>query len=179
MHKDLAYVMLDEEKLHEKVREIAGRIEADYQGKDMMMVGILKGSFVFFADLVREIHLDFPLDFMIVSSYRSGTTSGDIHFIKGLDKDIKGRHLVIVEDIIDSGRTLSYLKPKLLEQGAASIAICSLLDKPSRRVVELQIDYKGFEIPDEFVVGYGLDFAETYRNLPYIGVLKPEVYENN
>ena len=178
MHKDLAYVLIDEKKLHQRVREMAKQIEADYRGKELMMVGILKGSFVFFADLVREIELDFPLDFMIVSSYRAGTTSGDIHFIKGLDKDIEGKHLVIVEDIIDSGRTLSYLKPKLLEQGAATIAICSLLDKPSRRVVDLKIDYKGFEIPDEFVVGYGLDFAENYRNLPHIGVLKPEVYKN-
>ena len=179
MHKDVAYTLLDRLTIDNKVEEIARQLERDYQGKELIMVGILKGSFVFFADLVRKIHLDFWLDFMIVSSYGDGTTSGNIRFIKGLDKDIAGKHLVIVEDIIDSGRTLSFLKKKLQEQGAASVAVCTLLDKPSRRVVDLPVDYKGFEIPDEFVVGYGLDYAERYRNLPDIGVLKPEVYTNN
>jgi len=177
MHNDLAYVLIDREAIHRRVVELARQIDADYRGRDMMMVGILKGSFIFFADLIREMSLNFPLDFMIVSSYGCGTTSsGNIRFIKGLDKDIAGKHLIIVEDIVDSGRTLSFLKSKLLDQGAETIAVCSLLDKPSRRAVDLTIEYRGFEIPDEFVVGYGLDFAEKYRSLPEIGVLKPEVY---
>ena len=139
MHTDVEYILLDQKTIEEKVTQLAGELERDYQGKELVMVGILKGSFVFFADLVRKINLDFMLDFMIVSSYGDGTTSGNIRFIKGLDKDIAGKHLVIVEDIIDSGRTLSFLKAKLLEQGAGSVAVCTLLDKPSRRVVDLLV----------------------------------------
>lgn len=141
------------------------------------MVGILKGAVVFFSDLIRHVELPMSMDFMAISSYGNATKSaGVVRILKDLDKDIVGKHIIIVEDIVDSGLTLSFLKDNLVSRGAASLRICALLDKPERRKVDIKADYQGFTIPDAFVVGYGLDYAERYRNLPYIGVLKPEIY---
>lgn len=157
--------------------EIARQIESDYAGKEVMFIGILRGSFVFMADLCRAVELPCTLDFMSVSSYGSGTTSsGQIQIIKDLSEDITGRHVIVVEDILDSGNTLSYLLNILEHRRPASVRLCALLDKPERRVKPVELHYSGFSIPDAFVVGYGLDYAEKYRNLPYIGILKPEVY---
>ncbi len=161
----------------ERVEELGRQITQDYQGKDLVLVGILKGAVVFFADLIRHVELPMSMDFMAISSYGNATKSaGVVRILKDLDKDIVGKHIIIVEDIVDSGLTLSFLKENLLSRGAASLRICALLDKPERRKVDIRADYQGFSIPDAFVVGYGLDYAEYYRNLPYIGVLKPEIY---
>jgi hypoxanthine phosphoribosyltransferase len=177
MHKDLAYVLLEEEVIRKRVEELGRQITQDYQGKDLVLVGILKGAVVFFADLIRHVELPMSMDFMAISSYGNATKSaGVVRILKDLDKDIVGKHIIIVEDIVDSGLTLSFLKENLLSRGAASLRICALLDKPERRKVDIRADYQGFSIPDAFVVGYGLDYAEYYRNLPYIGVLKPEIY---
>ena len=181
MNKDIAYVLYSEQQLRECVQRLARRIEKDYEGKDLVCVCILKGGVMFMTDLVREINLPLTLDFMAASSYGSGTTSaGVVRILKDLDKDISGRHVLIVEDIVDTGLTLSYLSNYLKSRGAQDIAICTLLNKPERRKAkDLKVEYIGFEVPDEFVVGYGLDFDEKYRNLPYIGVLKPEVYQKD
>lgn len=177
MHKDLAYVLLEEEVIRKRVEELGRQITQDYQGKDLVLVGILKGAVVFFADLIRHVELPMSMDFMAISSYGNATKSaGVVRILKDLDKDIVGKHIIVVEDIVDSGLTLSFLKENLLSRGAASLRICALLDKPERRKVDIKADYQGFSIPDAFVVGYGLDYAEYYRNLPYIGVLKPEIY---
>ena len=181
MDKDLAKVLITEEQLQNRVRELGMQIAGDYRGKDLLMIGILKGAVVFFSDLARAIPLKVSMDFMSASSYRNKTVSSeDVDIRKGLSCSIENRHVLIVEDIIDSGRTLSTITALLSAKGAASVKICTLLDKPSRRApgVTLKVDYCGFVVPDEFVVGYGLDFAEIYRNLPYIGVLKPEMYSN-
>ena len=159
------------------MRELGARITADYAGRSPLFVGVLKGSFVFMADLVRSVELDCDIDFMAVSSYGSGTTTtGAVEISKDLSRDIEGRDVVIVEDILDSGVTLSYLKKYLEVRKPASIALCTLLDEPARRHADIVPDYVGFECPNEFIVGYGLDYAEKYRNLPFIGVLKPEIY---
>ena len=156
---------------------MGARITRDYQGKNLLLVTVLKGAVVYLADLMRCIDLPCAIDFMVVSSYGSGVkTSGVVKIVKDLDQDLSGRDILIVEDILDSGMTLSYLKGLLQSRRPASIRIATLLDKPSRRKVDLQADYVGYEVPDEFVVGYGLDYDEQYRNLPYVGVLKPEVY---
>lgn len=177
MKNDIKEVLFTEEQLKQKVRELGAQITADYQGKYPLIVSVLKGSYVFMADLTRCIDVPCQVDFMVVSSYGAGTkTSGEVQIIKDLENSIDGRDLIIVEDILDSGVTLSYLMKVLNARGANSIRLCTLLSKPDRRKVEVPIDYLGFEIPDEFVVGYGLDFAEKYRNLPYIGILKPSVY---
>lgn len=177
MKNDIKEVLFTEEQLREKVAELGARITADYQGKNPLIVSVLKGSYVFMADLTRRIDIPCNVDFMVVSSYGAGTkTSGEVQIIKDLENSIDGRDLLIVEDILDSGVTLSYLMKVLTARGANSIRLCTLLSKPDRRKVDVHIDYLGFEIPDEFVVGYGLDFAEKYRNLPYIGILKPSVY---
>lgn len=177
MKNDIKEVLFTEEQLKQKVRELGAQITADYQGKYPLIVSVLKGSYVFMADLTRCIDVPCQVDFMVVSSYGAGTkTSGEVQIIKDLENSIDGRDLIIVEDILDSGVTLSYLMKVLNARGANSIRLCTLLSKPERRKVEVPIDYLGFEIPDEFVVGYGLDFAEKYRNLPYIGILKPSVY---
>jgi len=174
---DIERIFFTEEQLREKVRELGARITADYAGKYPLFVGVLKGSFVFMADLVRRVDLDCDVDFMAVSSYGSGTTTtGAVEISKDLSHDIGGRDVVIVEDILDSGVTLSYLKKYLEVRKPASIRICTLLDKPARRRAEIYPDYTGFTCPNEFIVGYGLDYAEKYRNLPFIGVLKPEIY---
>ena len=178
MENDILNVLISKEELAKKVQEIGAQISKDYAGKNLMMVSVLKGSVVFMADLMRAVTIPAEIDFMSVSSYGSGAkTSGVVKIIKDLDIELAGRDLLIVEDILDSGLTLSYIKKILLERGPRSIKICTLLDKPERRKADILADYSGFEVPDEFVVGYGLDFAEKYRNLPYIGVLKPSVYE--
>ncbi|SHK29606.1 hypoxanthine phosphoribosyltransferase [Desulforamulus aeronauticus] len=178
MHPDVEKILLDEEHIKERVAQLALQISQDYQGESILMVGILKGAMVFLADLVRHINVPTFFDFMAVSSYGAGTvSSGAVRILKDLDKSIHGRHVIIVEDIVDTGLTLQYLVENIKARGPASLKVCTLLDKPSRRKVEVPIDYNGFSIPDEFVVGYGLDYNERYRNLPYIAVLKPEIYQ--
>ena len=179
LEKDILEVLFSEEQLKTRVHEIAAEIERDYEGKEIMLISVLRGSFVFMADLCRAIDLPCTVDFMSVSSYGKGTTSsGQVQITKDLSEDITGRHLIVVEDILDSGNTLHYLLNILTHRHPASISLCTLLDKPSRRKVPVEVSYTGFTIPDAFVVGYGLDYAEKYRNLPYIGILKPEIYEN-
>ena len=177
MHKDVKEILFSEEQLKERVAQIAAQIDRDYAGKELMLVSVLRGSFIFMADLVRAITVPCTVDFMAVSSYGSGTvSSGQVQITKDLSEDITGRHLLVVEDILDSGNTLSYLLEVLRARKPASIRLCTLLDKPERRVKPVHLDYTGFTIPDAFVVGYGLDYDEYYRNLPYIGVLRPSVY---
>lgn len=177
LEKDISEVLYSEEQLKAKVAELGAAITRDYQGKDPILVSVLRGSYIFMADLTRSIDLHCTVDFMAVSSYGAGTTSsGQVKIIKDLSGPIDGKDLIIVEDILDSGNTLHYLRDVLAARKPASIAICTLLDKPERRAQPIKADYAGFEVPDAFVVGYGLDYAEKYRNLPYIGVLKPEVY---
>ena len=177
-----AKILISENDLKTKIKEVAEKITADYNGEEVLFVGILKGCIHFYSDLTREVSLPLTMDFMAISSYGSGTTSsGEVKMLKDLDKSICGKNVIIVEDIIDSGNTLYKLKAYLEEKGPRSLKICTLLDKPECRAPEikdkLKTDYKGAEIPDEFVVGYGLDYNERYRNLPYVGVLKREVYE--
>ncbi len=174
---DILKVLLSEEQLKEKCAEMGAAITRDYAGKNLVLVTVLKGAVVYMADLMRCIDLPCAIDFMVVSSYGSGTkTSGVVKIVKDLDQDLSGKDILIVEDILDSGMTLSYLKGLLQSRNPASIRIATLLDKPSRRKVDLKADYIGYEVPDEFVVGYGLDYDEKYRNLPFVGVLKPAVY---
>ncbi len=172
-------VLIDEQTLANKVKEIAHQITQDYKGEALLIVGILKGSVPFMADLLRLIGLeDLSIDFMSVSSYGNGTTStGRVRILKDLDVNIADKNVLIVEDIVDTGNTLSKLKEMLLLRSPASLKICSILNKPSRREAEIDIDYIGFDIPDEFIIGYGLDYAEKFRNLPYVGILKREIYE--
>lgn len=178
MLNDIAYTLFSEEELQTKVRELAAVIDRDYAGRSPFLIGVLKGCFVFMADLSRAITLPCDIDFMSVSSYGNGTsTTGAVSITKDLSRDIEGRDVLIVEDILDSGVTLSYLKSYLQNRKPASLRICTLLDKPARRRADITADYVGFTCPDSFVVGYGLDYAEKYRNLPFIGVLKPEIYE--
>ena len=177
LYGDLSRVLVSREEIAEAVSALGRKITEDYQGKELMLVGILKGAVVFFSDLVREIDLPLKMEFMAVSSYGASTkTTGVVNLVKDITVDITGMHVLIVEDIVDSGMTLSYLKKYLSTRGAASIRIATLLDKPERRRVDLKADYFCFTIPDEFVVGYGLDYAEKYRNLPDIGVLSPRIY---
>ena len=177
MHKDVKEILFSEEQLKERVAQIAAQIDRDYAGKELMLVSVLRGSFIFMADLVRAITVPCTVDFMAVSSYGAGTvSSGQVQITKDLSEDIAGRDILVVEDILDSGNTLSYLLEVLRARKPASIRLCTLLDKPERRVKPVQLDYTGFTIPDAFVVGYGLDYDEHYRNLPYIGVLRPSVY---
>ncbi|HJB25942.1 MAG TPA: hypoxanthine phosphoribosyltransferase [Firmicutes bacterium] len=178
MKQDILKTLVSEEELREKVTELGRQISHDYEGKSLLLVSVLKGSVVFMADLMRAITIPARIDFMSVSSYGSGTKSrGVVKIVKDLDIPLEGYDLLIVEDILDSGNTLSYLKEILSSRGPKSIRICTLLDKPERRTADIAADYVGFAVPDEFVVGYGLDYDEKYRNLPFIGVLKPEVYE--
>lgn len=178
MKDDILQVLISQEQLAAKVGELGKKISEDYREKNLLMVSVLKGSIVFMADLMRAIDIHARIDFMSVSSYGNGTSSsGVVKISKDLDINLEGYDLLLVEDILDSGKTLSYLREMLLPRKPASIKIATLLDKPDRRQVDLTADYSCFSIPDEFVVGYGLDFGEKYRNLPYIGVLKAEVYE--
>ena len=170
-------VLLSEEELQKRIKELGNEITKEYKDKDLVVIGILKGAVIFMSELVKNIGLPITIDFMAVSSYgKSSISTGEVRIIKDLDFSVEGKDLLIVEDIIDTGLTLNYLTELLKKRGANSVKICTLLDKPDRRTVGVNIDYLGFEIPDEFVVGYGLDYAEQYRNLPYVGALKEEVY---
>lgn len=178
MNNDIKQVLITEEEISTRIAELGRQISQHYQDKQLLLVSVLKGSVVFMADLMRAISIPARIDFMSVSSYGGGTkTSGVVKIIKDLDMDISGYDLLIVEDILDSGMTLSYLREMLQNRGPKSIKLITLLDKPERHQVDVTPDYLGFTVPDEFVVGYGLDFNEKYRGLPYIGILKPEVYE--
>ncbi|MDO4188809.1 MAG: hypoxanthine phosphoribosyltransferase [Lachnospiraceae bacterium] len=166
-------VLLSEEEVDKRISEIGEQITKDYAGKDVHLICVLKGGSFFMCELAKRIDLEVSIDFMSVSSYGDDTkSSGVVKIIKDLDESIKDKHVIVVEDIIDSGRTLSYLLQNLNERGPASLGLCTLLDKPERRVVEVNVDYTGFQIPDEFVVGYGLDYAQRYRTLPYIGIVR-------
>ena len=172
---DKISVLLDEEKVNARIREIGEQISRDYAGRSVHLVCVLKGGTFFMCELAKRITIPVTLDFMSVSSYGNQTqSSGVVRIIKDLDESIQDKHVIVVEDIVDSGNTLSYLLTILNERGPASLALCTLLDKPERRVVDVAVDYTGFEIPDHFVVGYGLDYAQKYRNLPFIGVVEPE-----
>jgi len=177
MEKDIQEILFSQEELDRRVSELAEQINRDYADKEILLVSVLRGSFIFMADLARKITRPCRIDFMSVSSYGKGTSSsGQVQITKDLSEDISGLHVIVIEDILDSGNTLSYLLRILEQRHPASIRLCTLLDKPDRRKVEVAVHYSGFTIPDAFVVGYGLDYAERYRNLPYIGILKPEVY---
>ena len=177
MNQDLERIMITEEQIAGRVREVAVQLDKLYEGRRPVVVCILKGSVMFFSDLIRHMETPLELDFMAVSSYGAGTaSSGQVRIIKDLSEHIEGRDVIVVEDILDSGNTLSYLLQILQARRPASVRLCTLLDKPSRRTKPVELHYAGFSIPDYFVVGYGLDYAEKYRNLPDIGVLKPEVY---
>ena len=178
LYQDMTKILVKREDIQKAVAQLGREITRDYQGRDLVMVCILKGASVFFSDLIRAVDLPVTLDFMALSSYRNSTkSSGVVNLEKDLSVSIKGRDVLIVEDIVDSGNTLFSLGKYLMGRGASSIRIATLLDKPERRKSNITADYKGFEIPDEFVVGYGLDYANYYRNLPYIGILKPECYK--
>ena len=177
MRDDIERVLITEEELHEKVAAMGAQISRDFRGKDPLFVCVLKGCFIFMADLLRCVDIRCAMDFMAVSSYSGVKSTGAVKINKDLSEDIAGRHIIIVEDILDSGITLNYLKNFLMQRGPASISIATLMDKPARRKAPVFARYAGFEIPDAFVVGYGLDYDERYRNLPYIGILKREVYE--
>ena len=178
MINDVEKVLLSEDQLSQKIAELGEEISKDYQGKEIVAICVLKGAILFMADLARAVKVPMALDFMAVSSYGNGTsTSGTVRILKDLDNSIEGKHVLVVEDIIDSGVTLKYLLKNLKSRKPASIKLCTLLNKPERRRVEVDIDYCGFTVPDYFLVGYGLDYAEKYRNLPFIGILKPAIYE--
>ena len=177
MYNDLEQILFTKEQIAKRVKELGAEISKDYAGKTPLVVCILKGSVLFFSDLIKEISIQINLDFMAVSSYGSATiSSGEVKMIKDLDSSIENRHVIIVEDIVDTGHTLSYLIKNLNTRMPASVKVCTLLDKQCRRVVDISPDYIGFEVGDHFVVGYGLDYDEGYRHVPEVGVLKPEVY---
>ncbi|MFD1506414.1 hypoxanthine phosphoribosyltransferase [Georgenia yuyongxinii] len=177
MGKDLEKVLLTQEQIEDRLTEMAAQVDADYAGKDLLLVGVLRGAVMVMADLSRRLHLPVQMDWMAVSSYGSGTkSSGVVRILKDLDTDLHGRDVLIVEDIIDSGLTLSWLLSNLRSRGPASVEIAALLRKPEAAKVPVDVRYVGFDIPTEFVVGYGLDYAERYRNLPFVGTLAPHVY---
>jgi len=179
MNNDIAKIIFTAEEIKKRVKELGEEITRDYKDvtEDIYCVGILKGAAIFYTDLVREIKLPIRFDFMIASSYGNSTeSSGKVRILKDLDYNVEGKHVIFIEDIIDSGLTMDYLKGYVNHRGAKTIKLCSLLSKPTGRKVEVNVDYCGFVVPDEFLVGYGLDYAEKYRNLPYVGVLKPEIY---
>ena len=179
IHDDVEEVLLPADELQERVAQLGAQLSADYAGRNPVLVSVLKGSIVFLADLIRAMDIPLSVDLMEVSSYGSGTeTSGQVRILKDLSASIEGRDVIVVEDIIDTGLTLNYLLRYLAERNPASMRICCLLDKPARRLAEIDIDYTGFTIPDRFVIGYGLDYDERYRNLPYVGVLRPSVYSS-
>ena len=174
---DLASVLVTAEQIRHKLTELAARIDTDYLGRDLLLVGVLRGAVMVMADLARSLHHPIEMDWMAVSSYGSGTkSSGVVRILKDLDTDIAGRNVLVVEDIVDSGLTLSWLLTNLSSRGPASVEVCALLRKPDAIKVDVPIKYVGFEIPNDFVVGYGLDYAERYRNLPFVGTLAPHVY---
>ena len=178
MNNDIKKILIEEKELQAKVAELGAKITEDYKNKDLLIVCVLKGAVVFVSDLIRKINLPLDIDFMAISSYGANTkSSGVVRILKDLNVSIEGKHILVVEDIIDSGLTLAYLMENLKSRGPASVEICTILDKTERRTISLDIKYTGFQVPDEFVVGYGLDYAEKYRNLPYIAVLKEEIYQ--
>ncbi len=174
---DLLEVLITPEQLQARIAELAAQIDADYVGRDLLLIGVLKGAVMVMADLARAMHLPVSMDWMAVSSYGSGTaSSGVVRILKDLDTDISGKHVLVVEDIVDSGLTLSYLMHNLRSRGPASVRVCVLLRKPAAAKMPVEVAYTGFEIADDFVIGYGLDYAERYRNLPFIGTLAPHAY---
>ncbi|HID63030.1 MAG TPA: hypoxanthine phosphoribosyltransferase [Anaerolineae bacterium] len=178
MEKDVAEILIGAEELQAKVAELGRQISEDYRERDPLLICLLRGAVVFLSDLIRAIDIPLEMDFMAISSYGASTkTSGVVRLVMDLKSNITGRNVLIVEDIVDTGRTLAYILDNLQTRRPADIKVCALLSKPSRREVQVRLDYLGFEIPDKFVVGYGLDYAEGYRNLPFIGVLKPELYK--
>jgi len=177
MHPDLKEVLFTAEQIHARVQQMAERIAADYRDRDPVLVGVLDGAFIFLADLLRALPMQVRIDFVKWSSYGDRrTSSGVVQLVKDLSRNVEGEHVLVVEDIVDTGLTLRYLVANLRTRSVASLAVATLFDKPSRRKVEIEADYIGFQVPDEFVVGYGLDYAQRYRDLPYVGVLKPEIY---
>ena len=179
MRNDVAEILYTEDQLAEIVARMGRQISEDYRDKNLFMISVLKGSLIFMADLMRAVTIPCSIDFLSVSSYGAGTTTtGAVRILKDLDDSLEGKDLLIVEDILDSGVTLSFLMKNLSARNPRSIRLCTLLDKPERRKVDIHADYVGAQVPDEFIVGYGLDYAEKYQNLPYIGVLKPEIYQN-
>ena len=177
MYEDVSEVLLSEEQIQDRIRELAEQISADYQGKDLLLVCVLKGGVMFLTDLMRHLDIPHAIDFMAISSYGGSTeTSGVVRILMDLNTSIEGKNVLVVEDIVDTGHTLDYILRNLSTRRPASLKVCSLLNKPSRRVLEVPIHYIGFDIPNKFVIGYGLDFGEKYRNLPFVGVLKPEFY---
>ena len=176
---DVQEILVTKETLQEKAQELGKRISGDYEGKELVLIGVLKGGVVFFSDLIRNISIPIEMDFISVSSYGSSTkSSGVVRIIKDIDIDISGKHVLIVEDLVDTGLTLRYLKDLFVDRGPKDVKVCTALDKPSRRQVEVQVAYKGITIPDKFVVGYGLDYNGKYRNLPDVCVLKPDIYRD-
>ncbi len=176
LQRGVGEVLIDEERLQARIRELGAEISAHYEGRELLLVGVLKGAVFFMADLMRQIQVPCEIDFMAISSYGTGTdSSGVVRILKDLDINIEGRHVLVVEDIIDSGLTLSYLVRNLESRGPASVEVCALLTKPERREIDVDVRYVGFEIPNKFVIGYGLDFAERYRNLPFVGVLHEDL----
>lgn len=179
MNNDILKTLYSKEDIQDACRRLGQQITSDYKGKKPIVVGVLKGAIFFMTDVVREMDVYIDIDFIDVSSYHGGTaSSGSIELVKDVELDVKGRDVIFMEDIIDTGRTLKYLEDLLAERGAKSIKVCTLMDKPEGRVVDAKADYVGLEVPNEFVVGYGLDYKGMYRNLPYVGVLKPEVYSD-
>jgi len=177
MREDIKEILISEEEIQKKIEALGKEITTDYRGKDLLLVGILKGAVIFLSELCKNIDLPLTIDFMDVSSYgTSSASTGEVKIVKDLDFSVANKEILIVEDIIDTGFTLSYLTDNLRKRGANSVGIVTLLDKPDRRNIEVSVDYLGFEVPDEFIVGYGLDYAEKYRNLPYVAALKEEVY---
>ena len=177
MNQDIKEILISQKALNARVRELGQDISERYKGKELLMIGVLKGANVFMSDLMRAVTVPIQIDFIAASSYGSSTeSSGVVRIVKDLDYSIEGKHVMIVEDIIDTGLTLKYLFDNFSARKPASLSIISLLDKPERRKVDIKVDYTGFTIPDEFIVGYGIDYAEKYRNLPYVATLKPEVY---
>ena len=178
MREDMAYILLDRHEIARRVTELGAQLSRDYAEEKPLLICVLKGSVVFFADLIRAISVPIEIEFMTAASYGSATvSSGKVKVVSNLDEKIAGRHVILVEDIIDSGRTIAFIKDDMLTKGVKSLKVITLLDKPSRRVADVEPDYCGFEVPDAFVVGYGLDYAQKYRNFPDIGVLKKEIYE--
>jgi hypoxanthine phosphoribosyltransferase len=174
---DVQEILISAQQMQARVAELGAQISRDYEGKNPVLVGVLVGAAVFTADLLRAITVPCFIDFVAISSYGKETrSSGVVRILKDLDESVESRHVLIIEDIVDTGLTLNYLLDMMRHRNVASVKVCSMLDKPSRRLTNVQVDYVGFEVPDEFVVGYGLDFAQRYRNLPYVGVLRPEVY---
>lgn len=178
MKNDISHILISKERINEMVEELGRKITEDYKDKELVIIGVLKGGFIFMADLIRKIDLPLQLDFISVTSYGATTQStGVVRIIKDIDIDITGKYVILVEDIVDTGLTLAHLKELFATRGPASVKLCSAFDKPSRRKIDIKADYVGLEVPDEFIVGYGLDYAENYRNFPEVGVLKPEMYK--